>query len=230
MAVHALITARCGSKRIPKKNIREFLDQGPIITVPIRALISCSFISRVYVDTDCDEIAEIARDAGASVPDLRPPELADDFATTLEVVRSSVERRGLRKGDILLVVYPTSTLDPTHYTEAWKRFRSTKPKMLVSVCSAGIPASRFFSLEKGTMRIKESNLSSMNTRTQDEPIAFKDAGKFYLGSVNTWVNTENIFDQAEGFILPPQFGIDIDTEEDWKFAEYVHKGIAASTA
>lgn len=227
MSVYALITARCGSKRIPNKNIRTFLDIGPIITIPIKALLACDFISEVFVDTDCEEIARISRDAGASVPHLRPPHLADDFATTLQVVKAAIKRWGFNQKDSLLVVYPTSLLTTDHYQRAWEEFAADETCMLVSICSLGIPISRILALTGNSIRIGSKEIEALRARTQDHEVGYKDAGKFYLSHVGSWLETKNIFEDARAHIIEPEFGIDIDTESDWNFAETVYRGMRA---
>lgn len=217
----ALITARGGSNRIPKKNVRPFANQGPMITLPIKALLSSGLFEEVCVDTDSEEIAEISRNAGASVPYLRPTHLAQNNVPTLEVVRHAISRLRLKPEDELLVAYPTNYLTPEHYRLAFEAFNFGSGDFLVSVTPVQSRVDRLFSLGP------QSKLLRLEVRHDDgeviEPQLYTDAGKFYLGRVSSWVTTTGIFDSSEGFRLDWKYGIDVDTPDDWNLAEEIYR-------
>jgi len=222
----ALIIGRGGSKRIPKKNIRLFATEGPMIGVPIRALRSSGIASEIFVDTDSKEIADEAETAGAQVPYLRDSKLADDQTTTLEVVKSAIRKLEIPATQAVVVVYPASYLTPEHYVEALKRFNLTdRSKMLVSVCSVGVSPNRLFGINDVTNDIEPADLSALEGRTQDTRPAYRDAGKLYMATSMHWLQTGNVFESAQAFVLPPAFGIDIDTPDDWIFAEATWRGL-----
>ena len=230
MTVYALITARCGSKRIPKKNIRPFLDMGPIISIPIRSLLESQRVSQVIVDTDCDEVAQVARNSGALVPWLRDKELADDHATTLEVVQGFLARSFFEASDVIMVVYPTSTLSTDFYDRALHTFGSDRGhKMLVSACALGVAFDRQFRVDPVNNKINLRKPQAASQRSQDLEMAYKDAGKFYIATVEHWEKLSgSVFEDATAYLLEAIHGIDIDTEEEWKMAEAVYRGYNAS--
>ena len=194
-----------------------------MITLPIKALLSSGLFEDVYVDTDSEEIAEISRHAGATVPFLRPAHLAQNHVSTLEVVRHAVKRLGLQPEDELLVAYPTNYLTPDHYRQACAAFNVSSKDFLISVGPVHSRVDRLFGLNP------QSKLVSLEIRHDDgeviEAQLYTDAGKFYLGRVGSWMTTTGIFESSEGFRLEWKFGIDIDTLDDWKLAEETYKAI-----
>lgn len=220
-----LIIARGGSKRVPKKNIRDFAGVGPMISLPIRALLRSGVLDDLYVDTDSEEIAAVAEQQGASVPYLRNPLLASDTATTLEVVQEATKRLGLDPSDTLLVAYPTNFLKPSFYIQAFDQFDSGKPTMLVSIVRANVVHGRLLRTNLVTGDLEFIDPKNHSARSQDLEETLQDAGKFYLARVDHWTATEHIFWRARPFFVPPAYGIDLDTEEDWEFAEIVYRGL-----
>lgn len=220
-----LIIARGGSKRIPKKNIRAFANRGPIITIPIQSMLKSGVFHEIVVDTDSSEIASIAEAAGAAVPYLREPELAGDHATTLQVAKAAIRRLRLESDDILLLAYSTSYLTPQHYSEAIATFAEIEPGMLISVVPSGVSHSRLLRIEHNSGDLEFIYPEMVNARSQDIEVSFKDAGKFYIARVELWNETENVFSLAKPYVLPVEYGIDLDTLEDWRFAETVFFGM-----
>ena len=222
----AIIIARGGSKRIPGKNIRSFADEGPIIGLPIRAIKRSKVASHVFVDTDSGEIAREAKLAGAQVPFLREPHLADDHTTTLQVAQASIMRHGFPEDEIVLIAYPANYLRSQHYEQAFQTFASSdRSRMLVSVCSIGLPTSRLFRMNLVNNELLSTAGPELNARTQDLEPAYRDAGKFYMATAGHWMNAASIFESADGFVIPPAYGIDIDSFDDWSFAEATWRGL-----
>ena len=218
-----LIPARGGSKRIPRKNIKLF-NGKPIIEWSIEQALKTNTFNKVVVSTDDQEIANIAKSAGAEVPFIRPREFSNDFATTSEVVRHSI--RWFQKKGILFenvcCLYPTSPFVKASYlSNALKELKNCKKEVFVfSATSYASPIQRAFYMdENGFSKMFDKN--SFKLRTQDLKKAFHDAAQFYLASTKTWLNQENIFDCSKPFFLPRLFVQDIDTFEDWEDAEII---------
>lgn len=219
----AVIPARGGSKRIPRKNIRPFAGQ-PIIVWPIKAALSSGLFDQVVVSTDDDEIAEVACGAGASVPFMRPENLSDDFADTKSVVRHAITALKLENEPDTQVccIYPTSVFVNTQLlSEGLKKLRITNAKFVFSITSVDSSVYRSFSKtadDRITMLFPENYAK----RTQDLPNLYCDAAQFYWATVSAWQSDLNIFgtDSTSVFIEPSRVQ-DIDTESQWLAAEQI---------
>ena len=217
----ALIPARGGSRRIPRKNVRPFLGE-PAIARTIRTVRESGVVDRVLVSTDDDEIADVARSAGAEVPGRRPSALADDHTTTIDVVRHAIDA-WLGGGDpavALWVVYPTALLlQPSDLRAAGDRFRAVGSTFLVPVLRYPHPVERRLRVDaSGLVRADEP--ASIARRTQDLPPAFHDAGQFYIGRLQAWSKSSPLMDpDTLGFELPADRAVDIDEPAHWNRAE-----------
>ena len=216
-----IIPARGGSKRIPGKNIKMFAGK-PIIGYPIKELLDSNQFDSVYVSTDDPEIALIAESFGAIVPGLRPAALADDYATTVEVIGNEIVRFNLDKDPELIVccIYPTTPfLKSKEVLEASKLLQSKKWDYIISskkVC--GLPQRSFY-LDK-YQRIKLHFPEHENSRTQDLEISYEDAGQFYCSKAKTWVAKTPLFtNNSTLYEIDNQMTHDIDTIDDWSEAE-----------
>jgi N-acylneuraminate cytidylyltransferase len=218
----AIIPARGGSKRIPRKNIRDFCGK-PMIAWSIEAAKHSAIFDRIIVSTDDPEIREISMAWGAEVPFERPPELADDHAGTLPVVRHVVN--WLKVNDSLpsraCCIYATAPfLQPGFLHEALRRLTAEpEVEFVFSVTAFDFPIFR-------ALRLGENHRTSMfwpeheATRSQDLPAAYHDAGQFYWGTAEAWLTRDRIFSSnSRAVILPPHRVQDIDTPEDWLQAE-----------
>jgi pseudaminic acid cytidylyltransferase len=217
----AIIPARGGSKRIPKKNIKHFHGK-PIIAYTIESALKSGLFSRVIVSTDETEIAEIAKNHGADVPFLRSKENADDFATTSSVLIEVLEQLAL-KGESFTTaccLYPTSPLiDSNDLKGAYDQFKRNQNDVLISCVSYGFPIQRSFHLNEANL-VELNQPEAINLRSQDLIKNYHDAGALYFFDIqkfNTskslWVGNIGAFELSE---LKVQ---DIDTLEDWKMAE-----------
>lgn len=224
----AIIPARGGSKRIPKKNIREFRGK-PIISWSINAALESKCFDEVIVSTDCKEIAEIAKQAGALVPFLRPEKLSNDFATTRDVVLHSIDWLNLSKYsvDYLCCLYATAPfINSNDILNAFNLIKNNKEEIFTfTATSFSFPIQR-------AIKINNKGISSMfypnnfNIRSQDLERAYHDAGQFYIAAPKTWINRENLFENAKPIVIPNWRVQDIDEEDDWKRAELLHKMIS----
>ena len=216
----AIIPARGGSKRIPRKNVRDFCGK-PMIAWPIAAAMASGLFERIVVSTDDEAIAAVARAAGADVPFLRPAELSDDHTTTSAVVSHALQWL-IDDGCLIeaaCCLYATAafvTGDDLEQAHA----------LLGPDCDFAFPALRYaHPPQRGFTRGANGSPDLLqpdqrHTRTQDIPPVFHDAGQFYWGKSEAWLEGRQIFGPHSSFIeLSPDRGWDIDRPEDWAMAE-----------
>ena len=223
----AIITARGGSKRIPKKNIRDFCGK-PIIAFSISAAIESKLFSEVMVSTDSTEIAEIAVKCGASVPFLRSSENANDFAGTADVIAevlSSYERTNkiFKQG---CCIYPTAPLlSPSVLTAGLELFEKNNFDVVFPVLKYGYPIQR--SLKMG-VRNQVSMIwpENYSKRSQDLEPVFHDAGQFYWFRSEYILKHKKLFgDNIGGLLIDEMSAQDIDSESDWLLAELKYRSL-----
>ncbi|MBK5536298.1 pseudaminic acid cytidylyltransferase [Pseudomonas sp. TH08] len=222
----AIIPARGGSKRIPRKNLAPF-DGVPMIVRSIRTALDSGLFDQVVVSTDDAEIADVARAHGAEVPFLRPAQLADDFTGTAAVIVHALQQ--LPPFDYACCVYATAPLLQARYLrEGFERLEQHPDKSFAfSVCSFGFPVQRALTLD-GQGALTALYPEFRNTRSQDLPEAFQDAGQFYWGRSDAWLHGEVVYSPASlPVVLPRHLVQDIDTPEDWKRAEYLYAALKA---
>ncbi len=220
----AIITARGGSKRIPRKNIKNFLGK-PIIQYSIEAALQAGCFSEVMVSTDDQEIADIALALGAKVPFIRSAETSNDFATTADVITEVLNEYNYRGEtfDYCCCIYPTAPfVTAQKLKDAFDKLHTSGAESVVPVVRFGFPILRSFKIEDGL--IKMNWPEHMNTRSQDLPPSFHDCGQFYFLRVVPFMKNKKLF---TNFTLPmemPESEVqDIDNEEDWKVAEIKYK-------
>jgi N-acylneuraminate cytidylyltransferase len=222
----AIIPARGGSKRIPRKNLLPF-DGVPMIVRSIRTAVDSGLFDQVVVSTDDAEIADVARVHGAQVPFLRPVDLADDFTGTAAVIVHALEQ--MPSFDFACCIYATAPLLQVRYLREGLELleRHADKSFAFSVCDFGFPVQRALTLdEQGALRALYPEFR--NTRSQDLPKAFQDAGQFYWGRREAWLRGEVLYSPASlPVILPRHLVQDIDTAEDWKRAEYLYAALKA---
>lgn len=214
----AVIPARGGSKRIPRKNIRMFCGK-PMIAWSIEAAAASECFDRVIVSTDDPEIASIAKSLGAETPFVRPAELSNDFATTGAVMRHAVE--SLRQFSSLAVeavccIYATAPfIRSSDLRMGLKMMEEANADYAFSVTSFDYPIQRALRIGPGG-RLSMLHPEHYLTRSQDLDPAFHDAGQFYWGSSEAWLAERGIFTSAAVPVILPRYRVqDIDTEEDW---------------
>ncbi len=226
MSCVAIIPARGGSKRIPRKNLAPF-DGVPMIVRSIRTVLDSGLFDQVVVSTDDAEIAEVARAHGAQVPFMRPAALADDFTGTAAVIVHALQQ--LPAFDFACCVYATAPLLQVRYLrEGFELLeRHSDKSFAFSVCDFGFPVQRALTLD-GQGALTALYPEFRNTRSQDLPEAFQDAGQFYWGRSEAWLRGEVLYSPASlPVMLPRHLVQDIDTPQDWKRAEYLYAALKA---
>ena len=222
----AIIPARGGSKRIPRKNLLAF-DGVPMIVRSIRTALDSGLFEQVVVSTDDAEIAELALAHGAQVPFLRPAELADDFTGTAAVIVHALQQ--LPAFDYACCVYATAPLLQARFLREGFELLQQHPQrsFAFSVCSFGFPVQRALTLD-GQGALTALYPEFRQTRSQDLPEAFQDAGQFYWGRSEAWLRGDVLYSSASlPVILPRHLVQDIDTLQDWKRAEYLYAALKA---
>lgn len=216
----AVIPARGGSKRIPRKNIKPFCGR-PILAYSIEAAVASGLFDEVMVSTDDEEIAAIARQYGASVPFLRSAEASNDYAGTMDVLLEVLERyrQSDREFSYLCCIYPAAPfVTAEKLRQAFQMFRDSGADTLVPVIPFSYPPQRGFSIQGNRLRMKwPENLA---VRSQDlEPI-YHDCGQFYFGRTDALLREKKIFGQNTVPLFLSELEVqDIDNEDDWKLAE-----------
>jgi N-acylneuraminate cytidylyltransferase len=222
----AIIPARGGSKRIPSKNLKLF-DGLPMIVHSIRTALKSGLFEQVVVSTDDAEIAEVALAHGAQVPFLRPARLADDFTGTAAVIVHALQQ--LPDFDYACCVYATAPLLQARFLREGFELLERQPEksFTFSVCRFGFPVQRALTLD-GQGALTALYPEFRNTRSQDLPEAFQDAGQFYWGRSAAWLRGDVLYSSASlPVILPRHLVQDIDNAEDWQRAEYLHAALKA---
>lgn len=216
----AVITARGGSKRIPRKNIKEFCGK-PIMEYSIQAALDAGIFDEVMVSTDDPEIADIARRAGASVPFMRSEKTANDYATTADVlaeVLEQYEKRGSRF-DMVCCIYPTAPfVTADKLKEAESKLSSSGADALIPVVRYSFPPQRALVVRVGFVSYQYPQYAL--SRSQDlEPI-YHDCGQFYFCRTEAFLKHRSLIaERTIPFIISEQEVQDIDTLDDWKLAE-----------
>lgn len=228
----AIIPARGGSKRIPKKNIKDFFGK-PLIAYSIEAALKSNLFEKVIITTDDEEIAAIAKQYGAEVPFVRPKELSDDFTGTTDVVNHAVdylENLG-EKYEYICTIYATAPFLQTKYLiEGYEALKKSDAVNAFSSTSMPFPIQRTFKLDENG-RCKMFTPEHYMTRSQDLEEAYQDAGQFYWTNRERQLKSDNtvVFsDISIPIILPRHLVQDIDTLEDWQRAEYMYEAIQRS--
>lgn len=216
----AIITARGGSKRIPRKNIRDFCGR-PIIAYSIEAALASNLFDEVMVSTDDEEIATVARKWGASVPFMRSKGASNDRATTADVISEVIEeyRHRGRNFDIFCCIYPTAPfLDKGELCAAWRMMEEGAASVL-PVTSFDFPPQRGLNvLPDGTVQYAYPEFSE--TRSQDLISMVHDCGRFYMAKTDSYLAAGTmLMDGCKPLFIDPVAVQDIDTPEDWMLAE-----------
>ncbi len=220
----AIIPARGGSKRIPRKNIKLFKGK-PMIYWSITAAINSNCFDRIIVSTDDSEIASIAKDYGAEVPFKRPGKLADDYSNTLDVMRHSLlwfDDLNLKVNRACCIYATAPFILKEDIIKAKNILDSEEEDFVVfPATSFPFPIQRAIFLDSdGYSRMFQPEF--FNTRSQDLIDSYHDAGQFYWASKSIWEKTKNLFEKSKPLIIPRWRVQDIDNYEDWERAEIMH--------
>ena len=226
----AIIPARGGSKRIPRKNIKSFCGK-PMIAYSIEAALKSGCFDKIVVSTDDEEIATMARSLGAEVPFMRPKELSDDHTATIPVIAHAITAsiRDIKDVEAVCCIYATAPfVQPQYIQEAYEKLIKTNSAYAFSATSFPFPIQRAIRLTKDD-RVEMFSPEHFNTRSQDLEEAFHDAGQFYWGTPEAWLEGKIIFaPHSTAVLLPRHLVQDIDTPEDWVRAEFMYKALALS--
>ncbi|SFV75657.1 N-Acetylneuraminate cytidylyltransferase [hydrothermal vent metagenome] len=223
----AIIPARGGSKRIPKKNIKDFFGK-PLIAYSIEVALASKLFEKVIVSTDDEEIAKIAKEYGADVPFLRPKNLSDDFTGTQDVINHAIEYLEAQgeSYDYVCTIYATAPLLQKEYLiKGYNKLKNSNAINAFSATTMPFPIQRTFKLNKNgrcEMFMPEHYMS----RSQDLEEAYQDAGQFYWQNRKLAKKSQNkilFSDISIPIILPRHLVQDIDTLEDWQRAELMYK-------
>lgn len=217
----AVIPARGGSKRIPRKNIKLFYGK-PMIAWSLEAAKSSGLFEHVIVSTDDAEIAEVARQWGAEVPFVRPAELSNDHAGTTPVIAHATQWALDQGFDVAAVccIYATAPfLRVADLKQGWDALDSGDWDYVFTVTEYAATIFRSFkqTAEGGIEMFFPEHFA---TRSQDLPVALHDAGQFYWGRPTAWIEGKRIFDRRSKPVIIPRWRVqDIDTQDDWERAE-----------
>lgn len=224
----AVIPARGGSKRIPRKNIRPFCGR-PIIAYSIEAARDSGLFDEVVVSTDDEEIATVAREFGAATPFVRPKDISDDFTGTNAVVKHAVTWFMGQGNEVshACCIYATAPLiQPRYLREGYNALAASDAAFAFSVTSYAFPIQRAVRIATSG-RVDPFYPEYRLTRSQDLEHAYHDAGQFYWGTTAAFRDEVPLFgEQSIGIILPRMYVQDIDTLEDWEQAEYMFRAVS----
>jgi pseudaminic acid cytidylyltransferase len=222
----AVLPARGGSKRIPRKNVRPFCGR-PMLAWPIAAAQESALFDKIIVSTDDPEIAETGRAAGAEAPFIRPLELADDHAGTIPVIAHAVQwaREQGWPVDAVCCIYPTAPLIASgDLAEGLRRLAESRDFVFTATDYAAPIFRAFREIESGGVEMFFPE--HFTSRSQDLPRALHDAAQFYWGRPDAWLTATTLFGPHSGPLIIPRWRVqDIDTPEDWHRAEALFRAL-----
>jgi N-acylneuraminate cytidylyltransferase len=225
MKAIAVIPARGGSKRIPRKNIKDFCGQ-PIIAYSIQAAQKSGLFDRIIVSTDDEEIAEVSRQYGAEIPFMRPKKLADDYTGTNAVVKHALEwlRDQGKPANYACCIYATAPFIQVEYLkQGFEKLISSGKDFAFSVTSFEFPIQRAVSINQDE-EVEPFFPEHISSRSQDLEEAYHDAGQFYWGKEESYLSGKEPHTSSSLPIILPRYLVqDVDTLEDWKQAELLYK-------
>ena len=228
----AIIPARGGSKRIPRKNIRTFCGK-PMLAWSIEASRLASCFDHIIVSTDDAEIAEVARSFGAETPFIRPTELADDHTGTIPVIAHAIDWMKSNVGpvDYACCIYATAPfVQAQDLQRGIDLLKRSGADYTFSVTSYAFPIQRAIRVT-ADQRVQMLNPEQFSTRSQDLEEVFHDAGQFYWGKAQAWLAGKPLFSEGSAPLLLPRHQVqDIDTQEDWDRAEWLFKAMQSKAA
>jgi len=222
----AIIPARGGSKRIPRKNIKIFHGK-PLITYSIEVAIKSNLFEKVIVSTDDEQIAEIAKSYGAEVPFLRPKDLSDDYAGTFDVIDHAVEflKSEGEEFNYVCTIYATAPLLQDKYLiEGFEKLKNSDAVNAFSCTSMPFPIQRTFKINQDN-RCEMFWPENFMQRSQDLEEAYQDAGQFYWTKLEKKSDKVMFGEDSIPIVLPRHLVQDIDTLEDWERAEFMYQAL-----
>lgn len=225
----AVIPARGGSKRIPRKNIKHFCGK-PMLAWSVEAAMQSGCFDHIIVSTDDAEIADIARQCGAQVPFMRPESLADDHTGTTAVMAHAINwvaAQGLTPQQVCCLYATAPFVNADDLCRGLAVLSDTGSDYAFSVTSYAFPIQRAIRITQAK-RVEMFNPEHFNTRSQELEEAYHDAGQFYWGRASAWLENKMIFGLTSAPVILPRHRVqDIDTAEDWLRAEWLFKAMQA---
>ena len=222
----AVIPARGGSKRIPRKNIKHFHDK-PMISYAVTSALACKLFDKVIVTTEDAEIAKVALSYGAVVPFFRPTELADDHTPTVPVIAHAIQACNHMGWNVKYAccIYPgVPFITSSDLTCAFDQLLTTRAHYVFPVTGFPSPIQRALRrMHDGTVRPFQPEYAA--TRTQDLEMGYFDAGQFYWGKASSWLEGLNIHLNGTTLVIPEWRVVDIDTPADWERAELLYASL-----
>jgi N-acylneuraminate cytidylyltransferase len=223
----AVIPARGGSKRIPRKNIKLF-GGLPMIAWSIRAAIESRCFDHIIVSTDDDEIASVAKSYGAEVPFIRPASLSDDHTATIPVIAHAIEwqsQHAIAATEVCCIYATAPFIQASDIQQGLHVLQSSGADYAFTVTSYAFPIQRAVRITS-EQRLEMFQPEHFNTRSQDLEEAWHDAGQFYWGKAQAWLDGKPLFSRDGAPVLLPRHRVqDIDTAEDWERAEWLLKAL-----
>lgn len=223
----AVIPARGGSKRIPRKNIKLF-GGLPMVAWSIRAAIDSRSFDRIMVSTDDEEIASVAKAYGADVPFIRPASLSDDHTATIPVIAHAIEwqsQHAIAATEVCCIYATAPFIQASDIQRGLQVLESSNADYAFSVTSYAFPIQRAIRIT-ADQRIEMFQPEHFNTRSQDLEHAWHDAGQFYWGKAQAWLDAKPLFSRDGAPVPLPRHRVqDIDTAEDWERAEWLMKAM-----
>ena len=219
----AIIPARQGSKRIKEKNIKKFLGK-PIISYAIKNAISTKLFDYVVVSTDSLKIKKISEKFGAKVFFLRPKKISNDKASTQVVIKHALNwfKKKNIQFNYVCCIYPTSILiKPKDLIKSYRLIKNSKWSFVMSAQKYSTQIERSFNLKNN--EIKLFNKKKFYKNSQDFKDFYHDAGQFYWGSSKIWCSKNTLSNKSTIYQLKKHKAVDINTIEDWKFAEKLYR-------
>lgn len=228
MSTLCVIPARGGSKRIPRKNIKDFYGK-PIIAYSIEAAIDSGCFDKVIVSTDDEEIAIVAQQYGAEVPFMRSTELSDDYTGTTAVIADAIQQLSKQEFDASYTccLYATAPfIQIEDIQNSYTLIKAGNLSYAFGITDYAFPIQRAIKLDNNH-RVSMFDDEQFNTRSQDLARAWHDAGQFYWGKSQAWLDNTLVFSpESAGYKIPRYRVQDIDTIEDWMMAELMYQAIA----
>ncbi|MDA7818231.1 pseudaminic acid cytidylyltransferase [Sulfurimonas sp.] len=220
----AIIPARGGSKRIPRKNIKDFFGK-PLIAYSIQTALESNLFDKVIVTTDDEEIAAIAKEYGANIPFIRPRELSDDFTGTDDVVQHALNylKEQGEEFNYICTIYATAPLLQSKYLmQGFEKLKNSDALNAFSATTMPFPIQRTFKINADG-RCEMFTPEHYMTRSQDLEEAYQDAGQFYWAKLDKSSKEIMFGKDSIAIILPRHLVQDIDTPEDWERAELMYE-------
>ena len=225
-----VIPARGGSKRIPHKNIKSFCGQA-VIGYSIKAALESKCFDQVIVSTDDAEIAEVAKNFGARVPFVRPESLANDYTSTMPVIKHAIEwfdEQNQLPSEVCCLYATAPFVTSNAIKMSYNQMQHTQADYCFTVTSFAFPIQRAIKVTVEN-RLEMFYLENLETRSQDLEESYHDAGQFYWGKAESFRQQKTLFSKAATpYILPRYLVQDIDTPEDWKRAELMYQVLKRS--